>query len=364
MNYSTRLARIAPGLLPRSLHLADSLVPRLRACAADPLVNRGELAALNAELLTSHPRPLTRLLRTTQCDRAMSTRLLGHLIDDLGPDALARVLPFLPSLEPHARRAGQVLEAAPRSIGRGPLAPMPGTDAPGRSLPGPGVPDLVQGRLGDCWLIATMIALEATSPGHLESRITPVSADFVTVRLYSQAGRPRDITISTTLPGWGRCGGLNGDANTASLVEKACAVAFWGSYRHLRGNFAGTALRMLTGTLCPARPLPRSLGVIAQAMREQRPVLVSTLVRRRGSAVHEREDVRGHFAVMDGHVYAALSVRRCTEDGEPAPSQPLRVHLHNPLGGTELTGLRRTDLYLSASQLRTAFLSMNIGPSV
>lgn len=344
----------------RGAHSAAALAARLRACLADPGACRADLAALSAELLPAPTTPAQRLRAALGVRTA--PRLLGPLLAELGPDALGALLPRLPAFEP-AARGGSCAEPAGRAV-----------DPADRSPRGV-VPDLRQGRLGDCWLVAVLIACEAARPGFARSQLTPLGptaaagADgppagahpaigFWAVDLWAPARRR--IVVSDRLPVAHRCGDGGLAPTAASIVEKAVAVALGGSYRRLESNLADVALWLLTGRAAPARPVPRRLDGLDRALRAGRPVVASTLVRPRGSFRLPREDGRTAVPIMDGHVYAVLGVARTDEDGRPDPRQPPRARLRNPLGGSGPAA--GADLWLSARQLRRAFLSVNVGP--
>ena len=217
-----------------------------------------------------------------------------------------------------------------------------------------------QGRLGDCWLIAVLHACEVTNPGFTASLLQPLAPGFVRVHLHRPFGAP--VVVSTRVPRAHRAGGQRLEANAASLVEKAVAVTFGrGRYSWIQNNFAGTALSLLAGRWCPARPLP-GIAQVRQWLAAGRPVLASTLIRRRGAFLLPREDdPTRSVALMSGHVYVVVGVKPVDEDGRASPGGTLRVHVRNPLLERE-TEPRRTDLFLSEAQFRKAFISVNAGP--
>lgn len=282
----------------------------------------------------------------------------------LTPDEFAVVLGAIPVLEPVGRgRPCSVPARLPRAGASESLA-GPGAGALPASAGGGAPVSVRQGRLGDCWFVAVMAACEHVRPGVLSSLVRVRPDGLVEVDLHGLRG-PRTVVMSARVPPANRAGDRHLRPNVASLVEKALVVGFAGHrYVWAQRNFAGNALRVLTGTWCPARPVPRTLAPIAEALATGRPVVASTLVRPGGSFLLPREDDPARaFALMDGHVYVAHGVSRTDEDGRPDPDAPLRVHLHNPIGGPEGES-RRTDLYLSARQFRRAFVSVNIGPQL
>ena len=328
--------------------------------AVDPLP-RADLGALSAELRPARGRPssLTGRLRSRlRIDGRRGPRLLAAA-HDLSAAEVARALDTVPALEP-----------VPRGPARWVPVPLRGLTAPGSAAarPAEGARNrpvrplsIRQGRLSDCWFIAVLAACEHMRPGFTASLVRPTDNGLVEVRLHTPGARW--VTLSPRVPAAHRAGDRRLRPNAASLVEKAAALTYGrGSYRRIQGDFAGVALGLLTGRWCPARPVPLRLSRIEHWLAAGRPVVASTLVRPGGSfRVPREDDPHRSVAVMDGHVYVVRRVARLSEDGSPDPHGPLRVHVHNPLGGAEAEP-RRTDLFLSAAQLRRTFISVNVGP--
>lgn len=363
--------RLAHRVLPTLLHPAAAPADRM---AAARILDRAQTTSLTAvpapEALL---RMLMRLVRPSP-----GARLWERLWPTLSSRRALEVLRWAPGLEP-VPRGPQRFVSVPRSA------------LTSRR------PRVRQGRLGDCWLVAVMSACEQVRPGFLQGLIssegsaTPAagptrgesgtadpSVRLTAIDLLEPAlavpilrrfpflpVRRRRVVVSTRVPVAHRAGDRRLRPNAASLVEKAAAVVWAnGSYRRLQNDFAGIGLLLLTGRWCPARPVPRTVEHIAEWLDAGRPVVLSTLARPRGSFTVAREDGTGRIAFMDAHVYTAVRALRCTEDGRPDSGAPVRLHVRNPVGGGESPALRRTDLYLSERQLRRAFISVNVGPSL
>ncbi|QCP03951.1 C2 family cysteine protease [Brevibacterium sp. CS2] len=347
---------------PRSVRArrAEDLRLLRTLLAVDPLP-RADLGALSAELRPARGRSssLTGRLRSRlRIDDRRGPRLLAAA-HDLSAAEVARALNTVPALEP-----------VPRGPARWVPVPLRGLTAPGSAAARPAEGErnrpvrplsIRQGRLSDCWFIAVLAACEHMRPGFTASLVRPTDNGLVEVRLHTPGARW--VTLSPRVPAAHRAGDRRLRPNAASLVEKAAALTYGrGSYRRIQGDFAGVALGLLTGRWCPARPVPLRLSRIEHWLAAGRPVVASTLVRPGGSfRVPREDDPHRSVAVMDGHVYVVRRVARLSEDGSPDPHEPLRVHVHNPLGGTEGEP-RRTDLFLSAAQLRRTFISVNVGP--
>lgn len=332
-------------------------VPLISAPATAPFLTPADAGALNAELSgepDSRFMLLPRLLRRAGFYHHRAARAIEALIPASAPEAAA-ALAALPALEPRAR-GSQTLDAG---------VEVP-TGSDGRVVESP--VEVQQGRLGDCWFIAALAACEHTRPGFTASLIDQLPNGLIQVRLHTGL-RPRAVTISPVVPAQHRTGDSRGRANLASLVEKAAAVTFGrGSYTGIEHGFSGNAFYLLTGQVTPARPIPR-FATVASWQEANRPVVASTLLRRKPTRLIPREDDPARqIAVMNGHVYVVCGIARVDEDGRPLPdgAGPLRIHLRNPLGGADprpgSRHPRRTDLYLSQAQFRRIFLSVNVGP--
>ena len=351
------LSRIAP--LAR-LILPDLLDPRAHRAdraAAARILDRSQSTPVSAlPLHRALPEAVARLL-----EPAPGPLLLDRLVDSgaLPPAAVSHLLDSAPGLEPQPR--------GPRRFVTAPHSDR-STRRTGR---------VRQGRLGDCWLIAVLAACESVAPGFLARLIRPVGeTDLIEVALHAPRlaapalrrlpllpVRRRSVLLSTRVPTGHRAGDSRLRPAPVSLVEKAAVVAWEsGSYRRLQNDFAGIGLALVTGRWCPARPVPRSPEVVGTWLDAGRPVVLSTLARPGGSFELQREDGAGTIAVMDAHVYVAQRVLRCDEDGRPGADRPRRLHVRNPVGGPESRTRRRTDLYLSAQQMRRVFISANVGP--
>lgn len=362
--------RLARGTVPTLLHPEAGPADRM---AASRILDRAQTTSLTG---LPAPEALLRLL-LRWLDPSPGSRLWESLSRSLPGAQASEALRWAPGLEP---------------VPRGPqrFVTVPGsalTSRRGR---------VHQGRLGDCWLVAVMSACELVRPGFLSrlitadrttvsdtaasrgARIPHDSVQLATVSLFEPTlSAPvlrrvphlpvarRRIVLSTRVPVAHRAGDGRVRPSAASLVEKAASVVWaGGSYRRLQNDFAGIGFLLLTGRWCPARTVPRTVEHISEWLDAGRPVVLSTLVHPGGSFTLDREDGTGRVAFMDAHVYAGVRALRCSEDGRPDPTAPLRLHVRNPVGGGESPALRRTNLYLSARQLRRAFISVNVGPSL
>lgn len=120
---------------------------------------------------------------------------------------------------------------------------------------GPKVDDVIQGNLGDCWLMAALASLAKTKPSFIKEKLikqAPDDPSRVVVRLHPQ-GEPKDIITDKQVVVENKNHEESFYAGTKSclwvaLVEKAYAASMGGSYHKLSGGQIETAFLTLTGT--------------------------------------------------------------------------------------------------------------------
>lgn len=106
-----------------------------------------------------------------------------------------------------------------------------------------------QGRLGDCWLMAPMLALHEAAPGQLRAMLSPGSDGTVLVRL---PGLAAPIVVDRRMPvdAHGRFVGARVDGRPpgwVGILEKAIAGHVAGGYGLLRRGVARYGFAILTG---------------------------------------------------------------------------------------------------------------------
>ncbi|WME21595.1 C2 family cysteine protease [Brachybacterium sp. GU-2] len=283
----------------------------------------------------STPRPRVRTWRRTLRALALEgrARAARH-----GPDERARNLagPGIPGGDTggaaHAiSGADGVLQLSPGphatalALDRGPLAP----------------PVLLrprQGRLGDCWLMAPMLALHETAPERLRALIGEETDGIVTVRL---PGLEEPLRVDRRFPvdargvfQYGRRDGAN--PGWVGVLEKAIAGHIAGDYAFLQRGMARYGFALLLGERVRTNLRLPDAGQVLAWLAEGRALCASThpLSPRVPSAAG---------LLPPNHVFAVV--------GADATSGHL--HLRNPVRPAEL-------LVLDARSFRRGFLSVDV----
>lgn len=197
-----------------------------------------------------------------------------------------------------------------------------------------------QGRLGDCWVIASMLAVYETAPERLEDLLVAETDGTVRVTLPGAEGPvrvDRDLPVNAAGqfvyarrdgagPGW------------VGVLEKAIAGHVAGSYGCLQRGFGRYGLQLLLGM--PVRTLLRLPDpATIQMWRDQsRAVLAST------HPLSARvRTLQGPLA--PNHVYAVIG----------AEARSGHVLLRNPTRPADL-------LRIDARTFRRGFLSVDVSP--
>jgi hypothetical protein len=205
---------------------------------------------------------------------------------------------------------------------------------------GPNFKDVVQGKAGDCWLMASMAEIAARDPGYLTSMFTYVglntvngaTVDVYTVRFYDKQGVARYLTVDTELPGGG--GTYDHPQNNvlwAALLEKAYAQASGAgwvrtdhddntSYNALTGGWPSFAIPALTNLSTYEHDIDASAA--AKAFQAGDLVCFCT-----GDSPHSSE-------IVPNHCYALVAY-------DPSTSSPFK--LYNPWG-TDSNGIALSTL--------------------
>lgn len=195
-----------------------------------------------------------------------------------------------------------------------------------------------QGRLGDCWVMASMLAIHETAPERLRALLTAEQDGIVAVRLPAV---PVPIRVDRQLPvdeqgifQYGRRDGAN--PGWVGVLEKAIAAHVAGDYRFLQRGFARFGFELLLGERVQSQLRMPSAAQIIAWRDEGRAIAASThpLSSRVPTAAGP---------LPRNHVFAVAG----------ADSHSGHVHLRNPWRPEQL-------LVLDARSFRRGFLSVDV----
>jgi len=224
--------------------------------------------------------------------------------------------------------------------------PAPGPHATAlREDRGPLAPERLlrprQGRLGDCWVMASMLAIHETAPERLRRLLVEEADGIVAVHL---PGVSAPIRVDRRLPvddrgvfQYGRRDG--GNPGWVGVLEKAIALHVAGDYASLQRGFARFGLELLLGERVRTLLKMPSAAQIAAWRAEGRAIAAST---------HPLSPLVPTSAgpLPPSHVFAVVG----------ADERTGHIHLRNPVRPADL-------LVLDARRFRRGFLSVDVtGP--
>jgi hypothetical protein len=214
-----------------------------------------------------------------------------------------------------------------------------------------------QGRLADCWFLASAGAVAESNPKWIQEHIKYNAQDGTYTVTFYRDGEPVHITVEDTAYE-NAAGDPSGNASWITVYEKAAAVYMGGEYEDMNYDSAETALEMITGkdtsseSLDPALPWedPPSLQSIGERVKNGEPVVAAS------------PDGGGWFGdpppdnkVVGNHVYTVQGV---SEDGKTITL----VNPWGPTGGTGSDGVSKPGtLTMSAEEFYKNFDSVTYG---
>lgn len=206
--------------------------------------------------------------------------------------------------------------------------------------------DVVQGELGDCYLLANLKVIAQRDPGHIRRMIDDNGDGTYTVTFYEN-GAPTTITVTDEFPTKVKPFGFddrtpfakNGDGELwVRIIEKAYAEKFRGGYGSVSAGQLPVALEHLTG-LSSVSTLPGSMtdtDLDALGNDLSRGAALAT-TGTPGTVTSDIAELFRSKKIVAGHAYA---VERIDTDRN-------LVYLDNPWG--------RLDLVLTYDEYRRAF---------
>lgn len=207
-----------------------------------------------------------------------------------------------------------------------------------------------QGRIGDCWIIASLLALHSLSPDAVASMVTPdpSGAGRFRVLLGGQGTSPRSLVVDRRMPvhhgQWVAARQAGSTPGWPGLIEKAIVADLAGSYHWLQRGLGVYGLHALTGLAARTSLLLPSLRTLQRWLDEGLAVVASThplsAMVRISSAPSEGLNHRGRLPA--NHVFAVVGVD--LDAGE--------VLLRNPWSPL-------SEVRLTTQEFRRGFLSID-----
>lgn len=185
-----------------------------------------------------------------------------------------------------------------------------------------------QGRYGDCWVLAAMLAVHEAAPERIAAMIDVSGTEAMVVL----RGGARVIRTDRRLPvdaagRWVGATAAGGGPGWAGLLEKAAAIEVAGSYRWLQRGIGRFGLELLTGDRAHTHVRVPAADRLDDWIREGHAVLAST-----HPLSHRIRTAAG--PLPRNHVFALVGA-------DPGTQQ---VQLRNPWRPDELLTLDRRTL--------------------
>lgn len=200
-----------------------------------------------------------------------------------------------------------------------------------------------QGSLGDCWLMAPMLAIHALDPEFFANAIKVQPGSPKTLARVFVEGAPAWRSVNMRFPAtegghFAYATEEGGGPGWPGILEKACAAEFAGSYAWIARGFAKWGFPALSGVRASTRLTLPSPGEVEDLLAKKRPIVASTHM---FSPALSRERQSGAIPPM--HVMAVVGAKPDT--GEIVLRNPWRP-------GAWIT--------LNTREFRRAFLSVDV----
>lgn len=225
---------------------------------------------------------------------------------------------------------------------------------------------LMQGNIGDCYFLSSVLALAQSKSGrdHLRSllkvhRNSSGQVDGFYVTLPAAPGDPNPFGTDTVFVSdvYAR-GTSNGSPGIDSILESAFAQGYPGGINQwykggAQAGFSAQALYALTGQGCvPTPTMMTSPANIQQAYAAERPITAETFLASEATVLVDGQEQT--ITISGFHAYA---VTGADENG---------VYITNPWGRNDLANSNDTtggQFYMTYEQFKKHFLSYTIGSS-
>jgi hypothetical protein len=217
-----------------------------------------------------------------------------------------------------------------------------------------------QGRLADCWFLASAGAVAEQNPQWIRDHIKYNAEDGTYTVTFYRNGEPVNITVDSMVYE-NAADAPNGDPSWISIYEKAAVVFMGGEYEDIEYDNPAKALEMITGQRASSESLdpfwawqsPPSLESIGDRLANGEPVVASS------------PDGGGWFGdpppsqqVVQNHVYTVESV---SSDGKTITL----INPWGPDGGTGSDGHKKPGtITMTADEFYENFATVTYGGSM
>jgi hypothetical protein len=175
--------------------------------------------------------------------------------------------------------------------------------------------DVAQGSIGDCWFVASMMAVAQADPTVIEQAITANPNGTYTVRLYDD-GAPVDVTVTPEMVLWPDGSPAFVDNQVRGddyelwplVLEKALAI-HTRDYAEIEGGYASEGLELLTGKPSDThRPADFGAAEIDSVLDAGGAVALSSLQKGRADDNPLYQSDAGERRLHTGHAYYVSAV--------------------------------------------------------
>ncbi len=180
-------------------------------------------------------------------DRAKRQEMWTQLLKDASPETVRRIASFTQDIQPAFDDVGGDAASERHAQRERRYEQVEGEPV----VDGVSPDDISQGQIGDCWYIASLMAVAQANPSVIEGAIQDNGNGTYTVRLYKD-GSPVYVTVTSdqvvegdqSQPSFARS--TDSRELWPSIMEKALA-AYEGSYGAIEGGWTRDGMSVLTG---------------------------------------------------------------------------------------------------------------------
>ncbi|MEO3756363.1 C2 family cysteine protease [Streptomyces sp. B6B3] len=189
--------------------------------------------------------------------------------------------------------------------------------------------DVTQGRLGDCWFLASLAAMAETNPPFVREGIRENANGTLSVRIWDEVGNAQWVTVTRDLPvreDGSPISAMGTDSSWAAYYEKAFSMVYGddesglpaGSYGAIEGDYEEQAPPYLTGSTATEL---EGYDAVRETFESGRPVVADT-----PSDGEPSSDWQGSYATNHAYYVEGIAENGDLMIGNPwGPERDLRV---------------------------------------